>query len=267
MKPIHELSGPEARALRGLLFDLDDTFLEAGRLTLEAYAALFQLRAAGLRLVLVTGRPVSLGHTLASQWPIDAAVTENGGMICVREAGHVVERPAPGIDLEGTARQLEQLRRVLAARFPNLELAGDHRGRRTDLSFDIGETATVSPELIKNVSDVVQSEGARTQRSSIHLHAYFHGFDKARGVFFLLDALYAEDPTEARFAYAYIGDSENDASCFAAFRQSIGVQNFRGRPTVLPRYRTTLPSARGFVEAAAVITALRKEDTGGASRG
>ena len=38
--------------------------------------------------------------------------------------------------------------------------------------------------------------------------------------------------------FAYIGDSENDSACFAAFRVTIGVANFKGRPTVPPRYVT-----------------------------
>ena len=53
--------------------------------------------------------------------------------------------------------------------------------------------------------------------------------------------------------YAYIGDSENDASCFAAFRHSIGVRNLSGRPSLTPRYITTRERGAGFVEAAEAL--------------
>ena len=54
MKPLASLSREEARALRGLLFDLDDTLLSHGVLTRAAYDALWDLKDAGLRLVAVT---------------------------------------------------------------------------------------------------------------------------------------------------------------------------------------------------------------------
>jgi len=54
MKPASLLAPEEARSLRGVLFDLDDTVLTAGQLTLEAYVAMWNLHDAGLDLVAVT---------------------------------------------------------------------------------------------------------------------------------------------------------------------------------------------------------------------
>ena len=54
MKALAEL---EHRAVRAVLFDIDDTLTTAGKLTAQAYAALEQLQAAGKRAVAVTGRP------------------------------------------------------------------------------------------------------------------------------------------------------------------------------------------------------------------
>jgi hypothetical protein len=51
MKPLSHLTATEAKGLRGLLFDLDDTVLDEGRLTEHAYGALFRLSRAGLRRV------------------------------------------------------------------------------------------------------------------------------------------------------------------------------------------------------------------------
>jgi hypothetical protein len=69
--------------------------------------------------------------------------------------------------------------------------------------------------------------------------------------------LFGVDPTEARFRYAYIGDSENDSACFAAFASTLGVQNLSGRPSVPPRYITPSPRSKGFLEAAQTLLERR----------
>ena len=85
MRPLAELAAAEARELSGVLFDLDDTLLDHGRLPEEAYRSLFRLKDAGLRLFAVTGRPAGWGEVLARQWPIDGVVTENGAIGYARE--------------------------------------------------------------------------------------------------------------------------------------------------------------------------------------
>jgi hypothetical protein len=65
------------------------------------------------------------------------------------------------------------------------------------------------------------------------------------------------DPTEATAVTSFIGDSENDAACFAAFRTTLAVRNLRGRPTVAPRFVTLAEKGQGFAEAAALVCALR----------
>lgn len=57
------------RAIRGVLFDLDDTLLSHGVLTEEAYSALWLLRRHGLRLVAVTGRPSGWGRCWCGNGP------------------------------------------------------------------------------------------------------------------------------------------------------------------------------------------------------
>src|SRR5215207_8211871 len=66
------------RAMRGVLADIDDTITTHGHLTAEAYAALARLRAAGKRVVPITGRPAGWCDHIARMWPVDAVVGENG---------------------------------------------------------------------------------------------------------------------------------------------------------------------------------------------
>jgi hypothetical protein len=92
VKKLAALGPEEARGLRGLLFDLDDTLLTHGLLVRAAYDALWDLHDAGLKLVAVTGRPSGWGEVLARQWPVEGVVTENGAIHVVREGPGVARR-------------------------------------------------------------------------------------------------------------------------------------------------------------------------------
>src|SRR5687767_4374194 len=71
MQPLAALDRSEALALRGLLFDLDDTFIDEGKITEAAYSSLFRLREAGLELYIVTGRPLGWVRLFTRVFPID----------------------------------------------------------------------------------------------------------------------------------------------------------------------------------------------------
>src|SRR5437870_9878010 len=74
-KPLAEL---DARGVKALLFDIDDTLTTDGKLTAQAYDALERLRRAGKITVPVTGRPAGWCDHIARMWPVDAVVGENG---------------------------------------------------------------------------------------------------------------------------------------------------------------------------------------------
>jgi hydroxymethylpyrimidine pyrophosphatase-like HAD family hydrolase len=135
--------------------------------------------------------------------------------------------------------------------------ASDVGGRVTDFTFDIGEEQRVPPETVARVVAHVRQCGARTTVSSVHLHVTLDGDDKASGTVRLLADRFGEDPTSALGRWAFIGDSENDQACFAAFRTTIGVSNLTGRPSLAPRYMTAAPRSAGFVEAARALIARR----------
>lgn len=255
MLPIASLSREEARRLEGLLFDLDDTLLDHGKLTETAYSALFRLREAGLALYVVTGRPSPWVRLLTRIAPISGGVAENGAVAWTAD-GRLIDAA------EGEQRELRRSRTLdlvdaVRRAFPDLEPADDARERLTDFTFDIGERKRVSPERVERVAAFVKERGGNVHTSSVHLHVGFDAADKASGVIALLAATLAIDPTAARNRYAFIGDSENDAACFAAFPLSIGVSNLRGRPTLTPRFQTSFPRGQGFAEAARVLAAFR----------
>jgi HAD superfamily hydrolase (TIGR01484 family) len=258
MRPIDELGEAEARALSGLAFDLDDTFLDRGRLIEAAYSSLFRLNEAKVALLVVTGRPAAWGDLLVRQWPILGAVTENGAIALRLEHGHVVRLDR--IDARARQvrrRELDAIVAALRARLPELTPADDSQQRISDYTFDIGERRSAPPALVDDAIEYARERGAVTWRSSVHLHVTLDRDDKASGAVRALRELAGLDATRARFRWAFIGDSENDESCFAAFPTSIAVANLSGRPTLRPRYVTRSARSQGFVEAASVLLARR----------
>src|SRR5690606_27655473 len=130
-------------------------------------------------------------------------------------------------------------------------------GRVTDFAFDTNEHHRASEELVAAAVARGRAAGAATFRSSVHLHFTFDRLDKATGALRYLRLRHHVDPTAARRLFAFIGDSEHDAPCFAAFRTTIAGATPRGRPPIGPRFITEAPQGRGFAEAARALVALR----------
>jgi HAD superfamily hydrolase (TIGR01484 family) len=260
VKPLTALDRT-ATGLAGVLFDLDDTFLDEGRLTEAAYRALHRLARAGLRLVVVTGRPAGWGEVIARQWPVDGVVTENGAIALYRD-GHSVARWQEADDATRTARRarLADGFATLKKQFPALRASDDTHARVTDFAIDVGETERLASDEIGHLERAARALGFRTFVSSVHLHLTLDPHDKATGTLAFLRDRFSEDPTAARQRYAYIGDSANDAPCFFAFATSFGVGNVAaslGRLTVPPRYFSAALRSAGFVEIADAILACR----------
>ena len=261
MRSLSELTREEAAGVRGLLFDLDDTFLTHGLLTREAYGALWKLSEAKLSLVAVTGRPSGWGEVVARQWPIDAAVTENGAIVVVRE-GRGIQILDPCGEEERRSRRVRLARLVERVReqVPEVRLSDDVDARRSDVTWDVGERIRLPEDRVALLLEEIAKAGARSTRSSVHVHATFDVDDKATGTLRLLASRFGEDVTAARTHYAFVGDSGNDRACFNAFRLTFGVANVRTSLRQLgatPRYVTRSPMGAGFAEIADAILAKR----------
>jgi len=83
--PLRTMPHEVARAMRGVLTDIDDTLTTGGVLPPHARASLDALGAAGIPVVAITGRPAGLCERLLGEWPLAAIVGENGGVWMRRE--------------------------------------------------------------------------------------------------------------------------------------------------------------------------------------
>jgi HAD superfamily hydrolase (TIGR01484 family) len=266
MRSIGELAPEVCRSLAGVVFDVDDTLTDHGQLTDVAYDALWALARGGLDLVAVTGRPLGWCDVLARQWPIAAAVGENGG-------GWIFPRTAQGQkttieegyfdDAMTRAEQrqrLSALERTALGAIRGLRLASDHRLRRVDLAFDVAEEAPLDGVALERLLALIAAAGARSLVSSVHAHAYLGAHDKASGAARAIADALGRDLAAERGRWLFVGDSGNDAAAFAYFPVSAAVGNVRAhlaRLPVPPVFVAAQERGHGFAEIAAVVLARR----------
>lgn len=260
------LDAEEAGRLRGLLFDLDDTFLSHGLLTRAAYDALWRLHDDGLELVAVTGRPFGWGEVLARQWPVAGCIVENGAAYVLRRGRTLVRRDGcDEVDRRDRRARLDRLVHRVGEVVPEAKLTDDVSARRSDVTWDVGENETLPEDRVAAIVREIEAAGGRWSRSSVHLHATFDADDKASGAIRFCSRELGEEPGSAIVRFAFVGDSYNDGSCFAAFRTTIGVANVQSsvaRLSVPPRYVARRAMGEGFAELASEILAKRHSPPG-----
>lgn len=254
MNPLDDmLLGP----VEGVVFDVDDTVTRDGRLEVVALDALYRLRVMGLRTIALTGRPLGWADMIATTWPVDLAIGENGAGWTWREGRALREGYFDPEAVRDEQRvRLEAVRALVRERFPRIRESYDTRARRCDIAFDIGESVDISPSEICALRECIESMGMQTALSSVHLHAIAGEWDKAKGCVRAFESMWELDPDEVRSRYVFIGDSGNDAPAFAYFENTIGVANVREHLDALPvapRWVTSLDRGRGFEQAVTAI--------------
>jgi len=263
MQPIGELDRQSARALLGVVFDVDDTLTRDGRVEEPAFQALWRLKAAGLHLLAVTGRPLGFAEIIARTWPVDAAVGENGaGYIQVTERALKLGYYTSDAQRAEDAKLLAHVRARVANEAPFAQLADDSWARRCDVAWDVGERVKLPAEQVASLRALIESSGARCLVSSVHAHAVAGSYDKATGAVLAARAVLGLDLAAEPQRWLFVGDSGNDAAAFAYFPLSAGVSNVRAHLHALPhppRFVSAADRGRGFAEIAEHILRLRAE--------
>jgi HAD superfamily hydrolase (TIGR01484 family) len=285
MLPLADWPAAERRAIVGVFTDIDDTLTTEGAITPDALQALADLKAAGLVVIPITGRPIGWCEPFmsgAAPWPADAMVAENGGVAFVRAAatevpGQIGLQPPSNIHTalsklyqqDAATRASNQARmQKIATRVmfevPGVFLTRDSVGRETDVAFDYNEFAHLPPETVQRVLSILQREGMQTTVSSIHIHGCFGHFDKWMGANWIVRELFGRDLALELDRWVFVGDSGNDQAMFEHFTHSVGVANIRrfaDKLTHLPRY--IAPSERGAGFAEVVRAVLQGRAPGG----
>ena len=261
-----DLWPPAARRdVVGVFTDIDDTLTTEGAITPDARQALADLKAAGLVVIPITGRPIGwcepfMAGPAGSTWPVDAMVAENGAVAFTRGSG-----PQPTLvkryQQDATTRSANQARMreiaaQVAAEVPGVALSRDSAGRETDLAFDYAEFDRHTPATVQQVLAVLQQAGMQTTVSSIHIHGCFGDFNKWQGANWIVRELLGRNLAQELDRWVFVGDSGNDQAMFEHFTHSVGVANiarFVRQLTHLPRYVTQGERGAGFAEVARAI--------------
>lgn len=259
---IEDLGAARAAAVRFVMFDIDDTITEDGRLPEESYSALWRLARAGIAAVPVTGRPAGWCDLIARQWPVDAVVGENGAFAFYMEDGKLEHLFHPEArDPEAARLRLEPLRDLVLAEVPGSRTAKDQFSRLFDLAIDFAEEEPVLPlETAVRIRDLCEARGARAKISSIHVNAWFGAYDKLSMAEFYLARRHGWDPLRDLGRVVYFGDSPNDEPMFARFPLSVGVANVRRFLPLMkarPAFITAESHGRGFAEGVDLLLGLR----------
>jgi HAD superfamily hydrolase (TIGR01484 family) len=250
VKPLADL---DARGVRAVLLDIDETLTTSGKLTADAYAALERLQGAGKIVVPVTGRPAGWCDHIARMWPVDAVVGENGAFYFFYSEGRLNKRFLDDAPTRAERRsRLDAVAGRILAEVPGSALAADQPYRETDLAIDYCEDVPALPLAdAARIAALMKEGGLQAKISSIHVNGWFGGYDKLSTTQMLFDERFEIDLDRSNREVVFVGDSPNDAPMFAYFQNSVGVANvrrFEGRLAAAPKYVTQAAAGAGFVE-------------------
>jgi HAD superfamily hydrolase (TIGR01484 family) len=258
----------ERHQVTGVFTDIDDTLTTDGAITADALEALRELKAAGFKVVAITGRPVGWSEPFAASWPLDAIVAENGA-VALRPEHKKDLRPIQDMDkplsklyqqdAATRAANFARMQAVLARierEMPGVTRATDSPGRETDIAIDHSEFVHLSEAQIAAVVALMKSEGMHATVSSIHINGWYGGHNKLEGARWIVRQLWQRDLDAEMDRWVYVGDSTNDQLMFKSFANSVGVANiarFVPQLAHLPRYVTQNERGAGFTELARAL--------------
>ena len=247
------------QGMRGVLTDIDDTLTTAGAITPEALQALADLKAAGLPVIAITGRPMGWSEPFARAWPLDAIVAENGAVALFRSGEALkIEYAQDEATRRANALRLAHVAARIQREVPGATHARDSAGRVTDIAIDHAEFTQLPAAQIEQVVALMRQEGMNATVSSIHINGWFGTHDKLSGARWIVQRLLGRDlDAEGEGEHwVYVGDSTNDQLMFGHFANSVGVANlldFAAELTVWPSFITQRPRGAGFAEVAAAL--------------
>ena len=260
--PLSNWSAGERAGVHGVLTDIDDTLTTDGAITPDALDALTRLRAAGLPVFAITGRPAGWSEAFAMTWPVNAIVAENGAVALSRGSdGQLVRQYLQDEQTRKTNFQrLQSVAQRILQTMPQARLATDSPGRETDIAIDHSEFAHLEAAEIAQVVALMHEGGLKATVSSIHINGWIGDHDKLAGARWIVRSHLERDLDDELARWVYVGDSTNDARMFGHFPHSVGVANvarFVDQLSQLPRYVTHSERGAGFCEAANAILERR----------
>lgn len=263
-RPLSRSPADAWSAMRGVFTDIDDTLTTTGRVAARVFEAMEKLRAAGLLVIPITGRPAGWCDLIARQWPVDAVVGENGAFYYryAEEAKSMQRVYADSAETRAANKiRLDAICDEILREVPGAAVSADQDFRANDLAIDFCEDVAPLDEAgVQRIVEIFTRNGATAKISSIHVNGWFGDYDKLTMTKRLMTEQFRIDLDKEEAAFTFAGDSPNDAPMFGFFSQSIGVANLREflpRCDATPAWITRGECGAGFVELAERILAAR----------
>ncbi|HEY8050996.1 MAG TPA: HAD-IIB family hydrolase [Ramlibacter sp.] len=265
MQPLDTMPRDTAARIHTLFSDIDDTLTTHGKLTVEAYAALEALQRAGIRVVLVTGRPAGWCDPIARMWPVDAVIGENGAFFMWHDADahklrarHVFDEATRAAN----STRMQAVRDRILREVPGAAIASDQFCRLYDIAIDFCEDVPPVPESgVQRIVAIMEQAGMTAKVSSIHVNGWFGDYDKLSMAKLLCNERFGFALDAERERCVFAGDSPNDAPMFASLPNAVGVANvkrFALPPGQAPAYVTQAEAGAGFAELARYLVGARQ---------
>ncbi|MDR2150897.1 MAG: HAD-IIB family hydrolase [Spirochaetaceae bacterium] len=256
MKSITEMTSDEASGIRFVLTDIDDTLTTQGKLSSQAYQALWQLRDAGIKVIPITGRSAGWCDLIAREWPVEGVIGENGAFAFWEEAGMLKSIFHPQA-IKNDHPILEQIKAEVFKTIPGIRLAKDQFARLFDIAFDFAEEEPrLSLEAAEHIRSIAVNAGAQAKISSIHVNIWIGHYDKVSMTEQFLSARFAWKAHTDNRQLIFVGDSPNDEPLFAHFPLTAAVatiHRYRSYLQQYPAFVTTKEGGAGFAEIARIV--------------
>jgi len=249
-----ELSQDAVTALGKVRFiatDMDGTLTKQGKFSAAVLQAIEALMAAGIKVLIVTGRSAGWVSGLSSLMPVVGAIAENGGLFYPSGS----EQPVLLTTIADIIQHRQDLALIfqhLKLKFPQIEESGDNRFRITDWTFDV---ANLTPDELGMMGNICQEMGWGFTYSNVQCHIKPQEHSKAIATLKVLREYF---PDYSPNQVVTVGDSPNDESLFDQryFPISVGVANVMKYVNQLqhqPIYVTTAAEGEGFCELSSYI--------------
>ena len=255
MTGIEELNPERLANVSLLLADIDDTVSTRGKLTAPAFAALWRLHEAGIRVGIVTGRPAGWCDHIARFWPVDAVIGENGAFYFFHDgtklgSGSFIPPGSDGGSASGSRRcRKRSWPKCPARRWPPINPTGSRTWRLTSAKTSRRWTA---PAVLR-IKAIFEEAGAHAKISSIHVNGWFGEFDKLSTARRWASERLDTDLDAERESCVYCGDSPNDEPMFQFFPLSFGMANVKPFLPLMahpPAFLCDLECGAGFCQVA-----------------
>jgi HAD superfamily hydrolase (TIGR01484 family) len=251
MQPLSDWRPPPG--IVGVFTDIDDTLTTEGVITPDALQALADLKAAGLHVMPITGRPVGWSEPFVQRWPVDAIVAENGAVGLTHTSAEGLHKRYQQEAATRTANfaRMQTVLNEIERSVPGAQRSQDSAGRETDIAIDHSEFTQLPQSAIDEVLRIMRNAGMTATVSSIHINGWFGEHSKLTGARWIVRELWGRDLDAEIDRWVYVGDSTNDQVMFEHFAHSVGVANiqrFAAQLTHPPRYITPSERGAGFAE-------------------